>query len=118
MNIKININQNIHDSNPKISNILHQFTKSVRLPLTTPGLRLASPELQLHGAKGHGADWVALAAQLGGGLGAYTVSWRSGDGGTCWYSSNYFKIIIIVIILGDLLKICVNHVVICNHRNQ
>ena len=30
----------------------------------------------------------------------------------------YFKIIIIVIILGDLLKISVNHLVICNHRNQ
>ena len=45
-----------------------------RLPMTTPALRLAPLELRLHGARAAaGEDWVALAAQLGGGLGAYTV---------------------------------------------
>eukprot|EP00438_Fugacium_kawagutii_P030109 Skav227845 [mRNA] locus=scaffold4698:100725:106055:- [translate_table: standard] len=43
------------------------------LPLATPALRIGD-ELRLHRASvvtGH--DWVALAAQLGGGLGAYTA---------------------------------------------
>ncbi|CAL1153532.1 unnamed protein product [Cladocopium goreaui] len=44
------------------------------LPMTTPALRLAPLELRLHGARAAaGEDWVALAAQLGGGLGAYTA---------------------------------------------
>lgn len=41
-----------------------------------PGLRLGD-ELRLHRASvATPHDWVALAAQLGGGLGAYTVPWR------------------------------------------